>query len=72
MAELRGWWEERFGCVQVRLDQIDRDFVAQSRLATIHARVVEQARQPPGNSPTEVVIRIADGTGTTFSDNAVG
>ena len=41
VQEIKTWWQDNFGRVQVKLEELNEDFVAKDRLATLHVRVVD-------------------------------
>ena len=58
VQEIKTWWQDHFGRVQVKLEELNEDFVVKDRLATLHVRVVDHVW--PTHS--EVVLRVSDET----------
>jgi len=67
VGELKAWWKANFGRVELKLEQLDEEFVRRQRMASLTVRLIEKVYA----GVEKYVLRVSDGSACPLTTRGV-
>ena len=67
VGELKAWWKANFGRVELKLEQLDEEFVRRQRMASLTVRLIEKVYA----GVEKYVLRVSDGSACPLATRGV-